>query len=128
MNKIYIDGGCKSNPGKMRMCVLITENDKETFRSTSSLKDGTNNLAELLALERALSHLENLQTSGAGLHPLTIYTDSQWLYHGMIGDWKISVHKALVTELRKKLNAQKLTIQWIPRSKNLAGHILEKLE
>lgn len=50
--KIYADGGCKPNPGKM--AIAVVDEDGNVLQS-QLLGDGTNNIAEYLAVEMALT-------------------------------------------------------------------------
>lgn len=48
--QIYFDGGCKPNPGKMEICVVIIGDGAPQPKTVMDLGEGTNNMAEWSAL------------------------------------------------------------------------------
>lgn len=116
---IYFDGGCKPNPGKMEICVVI---DDESIMD-KNVGMGTNNQAEWLSLIVALSESIN-----RGYKDLVIYGDSQLVVNQASGNWKIknqelrNFYDRFVT-LKKMFNS--VNIQYVPRDRNKAGNLLE---
>lgn len=58
----------------------------------------------------------------------TVFTDSQLLVGHVTKGWKVKAeHLREFVQQAKQLVAEKrITLKWIPRSQNLAGHLLER--
>lgn len=86
-----------------------------------SWHDGTNNIAEYLGVLKAC------ELAGKGD---LIISDSMLVVQQVNGRWKVKCDHLLPYCLNvKKIKAQKnLTIKWLRREKNLAGHFNERLK
>lgn len=77
---IHFDGGCRGNPGDMYGSFSVEYEGFELFRSIADFGHGTNNQAEFIALERALTWCLDYCMSAETLNPreteLEIFTDS----------------------------------------------------
>jgi ribonuclease HI len=90
---IYADGACSGNPGPAGVGVYWQQG--QTIKELSEyLGHGTNNIAELTALKRAL---ELCPDNNA---PITIYTDSSYVIGLLTQHWKAKANQELVQELR----------------------------
>jgi len=91
----YVDGACKGNPGPMGIgIVALAEDVRKEFKH--SLGHGTNQMAELQAVRRALMKVKDPANSA-----VTIYTDSQYA-QGLLGqDWKAKANQELVWEIQR---------------------------
>ncbi|MCW3134503.1 MAG: ribonuclease HI family protein [Methanophagales archaeon] len=123
--KVYVDGGCRPNPGKM--AIAITDQYGNPL-SKKFLGDGTNNEAEYLAVIKAIELAKD-----KGETELTIYTDSQLVANQLkpINPWKVN-NPTLRTYIEiikgfSNMFFKKFGIVQIPREKNLAGKIIEKM-
>ncbi len=80
LEAIAVDGACAGNPGMMEYRGVRVSDGSEIFR-VGPLPDGTNNVAEYLALVHALAMLDK-----QGDHTTPIYSDSRtaqsWLRGG----------------------------------------------
>jgi ribonuclease HI len=106
---VYTDGACTGNPGPMGIGVVIVDG-KERKEISEYLGVGTNNIAELTAIERALEHCPRDR-------PILVHSDSSYAL-GLLGkNWKAKANQELVARLRK-LAGEFTTIKWI----KVAGH------
>jgi len=123
--KIYTDGGCRPNPGKM--AIAITDQYGNPL-SKKFLGDGTNNEAEYLAVIEAIEWAKNYKEE-----ELIIYTDSQLVANQLkpVNPWNVNnltlqayieIIKGFTTMFFKKFE-----IIQVPREKNLAGKVIEQM-
>jgi len=93
---VYTDGACSGNPGPMGIGVVVL--DKGQRREVGEyLGEGTNNIAELTAIERALDLLmEERQRL------VVIHADSQYAIGLLSQGWKAKANQELVARLRDK--------------------------
>ena len=93
---VYADGACSSNPGPAGLGVVVAGDD-ESVELSEYLGIGTNNIAELTAILRALDEL--------GKRPARIHTDSQYSIGVLQRGWRAKANQELVAELRRRLAA-----------------------
>lgn len=119
--EVFIDGACQGNPGPMRLAVVSSTG----FRVVKDVgNDGTNNRAEYLALLYALIYVKHLKTE----EEVTIKSDSSLVVNQVNGRYKVksnSVKPLYQKALRLLRELPNVTVQYIPREENLAGHLLE---
>ena len=118
---IYVDGGCRGNPGPMRIAVSVPATG---FSVVKELGNGTNNRAEYLALIYGLIYIKHLQPE----EQVTIKSDSALLVNQINGRYKVK--SASIVPLYQKAvqllqQLPNVTVQYVPREENLAGHLLE---
>src|SRR5690606_13080250 len=97
---IHTDGACSGNPGPAGIGVLI-ERGEEAIEHSEFIGEGTNNVAELTAILRAL---EMLRPEDKDAHVL-LYTDSGWSLGVLVGGWKAKVNLELIGQIKEKLAA-----------------------
>jgi len=119
--EVYIDGGCQGNPGPMRIAVISPSTN---FSVVKELGNGTNNRAEYLALIYGLIYIKHLQPE----EQVTIKSDSALLVNQINGRYKVK--SASIVPLYQKAvqllqQLPNVTVQYVPREENLAGHLLE---
>lgn len=95
---IHTDGACSGNPGPAGIGVLI-ERGEEVVEHSEFIGEGTNNVAELTAILRAL---EMLRPEDKEAHIL-LYTDSGWSLGVLIGGWKAKANLELITQIKDRL-------------------------
>jgi ribonuclease HI len=101
---VYTDGACTGNPGPMGLGVVIVDGKKRKELS-EYLGVGTNNIAELTAIERALEHCPRDRT-------VVVHSDSAYAL-GLLGkNWKAKANQELVARLRK-LAAEFEDVRWV---------------
>jgi ribonuclease HI len=106
----YADGACSGNPGPAGLGVVVIDGPSRTEIS-ESLGDATNNIAELVAIERVLD------TVGDTARPLVIYTDSSYAVGVLVKGWKAKANVALIERLRQSLAKRPAT-----RMVHVRGH------
>lgn len=93
---IYTDGACSGNPGPMGIGAVIV--DGETRIEVSEfIGSGTNNIAELTAIERALQELP----ADARVRDVAVHTDSSYSIGLLDKNWKAKANAELVARIRK---------------------------
>jgi ribonuclease HI len=93
---VYTDGACTGNPGPMGIGVVIL--DGKTRRELSDyLGTGTNNIAELTAIERALEAIAPDERA----RPVRVHSDSGYSIGLLSQGWKAKANAELVARLRK---------------------------
>jgi ribonuclease HI len=103
----YADGACSGNPGPAGLGVVLIDG-KRRVEISEYLGVGTNNIAELTAVLRALAEAD-------AQRPLMIYTDSQYTIGVVQKGWKAKANVALVAELRSALGTRKATrLAYVP--------------
>src|SRR5450432_2109763 len=92
----YADGACSGNPGPAGLGVVVIDGPIRTEIS-EHLGQGTNNIAELTAIERVL---DTVTEEG---RPLVIHTDSTYAIGVLSKGWKAKANVALIERVRKRL-------------------------
>jgi len=105
---VYTDGACTGNPGPMGIGVVIVEAhgaDAGRKELSEYLGHGTNNIAELTAIKRALEECPRDR-------PVIVHSDSSYAL-GLLGqNWKAKANQALVAEMRA-LAKQFSDVRWV---------------
>ena len=93
---VYTDGASSFNPGPAGIGVYLRSGKYHRIIS-EYLGETTNNIAELTAIYKALSHIKNKNAH------IEIYTDSNYSINVLQGNWKVKANKDLVTRIKEKL-------------------------
>lgn len=93
---VYTDGACTGNPGPAGIGVVILDRGKRRELS-EYLGMGTNNIAELTAIERALEVLDD----EARNRPVVVHSDSSYALGLLTKGWKAKANTELVARLRQ---------------------------
>jgi ribonuclease HI len=96
---IHTDGACSGNPGPAGIGVFIERPDGEIIEHSEFIGEGTNNIAELTAILRAL---EMLRPDEQESHVL-LYTDSGWSLGVLVGGWKAKANLELITAIKERM-------------------------
>jgi ribonuclease HI len=99
---VWTDGACSGNPGPMGIGIVVLVGDKRKEHG-EYLGTGTNNIAELTAIQRGLEIAEQL--SPDKLHPIRVYSDSSYAIGLLTQGWKAKANQALVAELRQLMSS-----------------------
>jgi ribonuclease HI len=91
---IYCDGSCFGNPGPAGVGVLL-EWKGRTREFSKVLGDGTNNIAELTAIEVALQQVKNRKL------PVRVHTDSAYAIGVLQEGWKAKENRELVARVQQ---------------------------
>jgi ribonuclease HI len=105
---VYTDGACSGNPGPAGLGVVLVE-EKGRQELSEYLGVGTNNIAELTAIERALDMTEDIRS------PVRIHTDSQYAIGVLTKGWKAKANKELIEGILEKLETRSvIAIVYVP--------------
>ncbi len=96
---IHTDGACSGNPGPAGIGVFFERPDGEILEHSEFIGEGTNNIAELTAILRAL---EMLKPEEQETHVL-LYTDSAWSLGVLVGGWKAKANLELITAIKERM-------------------------
>ena len=96
--ELWTDGACSGNPGPMGIGIVAIDGGKRKEHG-EYLGVGTNNIAELTAIDRAL----DLAGDAARTRPLRIYTDSAYSIGVLSKGWKAKANQELIARMRKRL-------------------------
>jgi ribonuclease HI len=113
--EVWTDGACSGNPGPMGIGVVVL--DGQARRELGEyLGTGTNNIAELTAIERGLDIAEEL-AGGDPTRPVRVYSDSAYAIGLLSQGWKAKANQELVARIRRRL-AELPKVQFV----KVAGH------
>ena len=103
----YTDGACSGNPGPAGLGVVLLVNGARRELS-EFLGVGTNNIAELTAILRALEAI------GRAAEPVLVHTDSQYAIGVLTKGWKAKANQQLIAELKERIrNFPKLRLVYV---------------
>jgi ribonuclease HI len=105
----YADGACTGNPGPCGLGLVLVAPDGKMREGFEYLGEGTNNIAELTAIMRAVEAAPK-EASG-----LVIHTDSQYSIGVLTKGWKAKANQALIADVKKVLASfGKATLRYVP--------------
>jgi len=90
---VWTDGACTGNPGPAGLGVVIIDGGKHRELS-EYLGEGTNNIAELMAILRGLEEVADKA------RPVFVYSDSAYSIGLLTQNWKAKANTELVMKLR----------------------------
>jgi ribonuclease HI len=93
---IYADGACSGNPGPAGLGVYWRSHE-QTKELSEYLGQGTNNIAELTAIQRAL---EMCPDPGANIY---LYTDSAYSIGVLTQGWRAKANQELIADVKSDL-------------------------
>jgi ribonuclease HI len=103
----YADGACSGNPGPCGLGLVLLDGSQRTERS-EYLGTGTNNIAELTAIRRALEAV-------APDRRMTIHTDSQYSIGVLSKGWKPKANQTLIAEIKSLLaHRPRVSLHYVP--------------
>lgn len=106
---IWTDGACINNPGLMGIGALVIDGDQR-HELSEHIGMGTNNVAELTAIERGLALAFKMRGGNSG--SFIVHTDSRYAIGVLSQGWKAKANAALVARIRKKL-PHKIGFVWV---------------
>lgn len=111
----FTDGGCRGNPGPAGSGVRLELPDGRVAEVARSLGRGTNNIAELTAIEIALDLLDE---AGFPSHePVAVLSDSSYANGVLVKGWKAKKNIDLIASLKERIAERpNLEVVWV------AGH------
>ena len=96
--QLWTDGACSGNPGPMGIGIVALDGGKRK-EVGEYLGVGTNNIAELTAIDRAL----DLAGADASKKHLRIHTDSAYSIGVLSKGWKAKANQELIARMRRRL-------------------------
>ena len=99
----YADGACSGNPGPAGLGVVVVDGDVR-LEISEHLGQGTNNIAELTAIERVLDVVSDSK------RPVVIHTDSSYAIGVLSKGWKAKANVALIERVRERLAKRPVTL------------------
>jgi ribonuclease HI len=96
--QVWTDGACTGNPGPAGIGVVVVDGTA-VEELTEYLGHGTNNIAELTAIQRGLEVVAG-RGRGALERPVVVYSDSQYAIGLLTMGWKAKANVELVNEIR----------------------------
>ena len=90
---IHTDGSCFGNPGPAGIGIVM-EWKGTTKEISKYLGEGTNNIAELTAIEVALQQVKNRRV------PVRVHTDSAYAIGVLSEGWKVNENRELVARIQ----------------------------
>jgi ribonuclease HI len=96
--EIWTDGACSGNPGPMGIGMVVIQGPHRKEKG-EYLGIGTNNIAELTAIERGV----DLVGVAAAGHRLRVYTDSSYAIGVLSKGWKAKANQDLIAKIKRRL-------------------------
>lgn len=110
----YTDGACSGNPGPAALGVVVLDGGSRVELG-EYLGTGTNNIAELTAILRALELVEDRS------RPLLVHTDSSYSIGVLTKGWKAKANVELVASIRQALAGHpKAKLVYVPGHSGVA--------
>lgn len=117
----FTDGGCRGNPGPSGSGVYLELPDGRRAAASRALGRGTNNIAELTALDMALDLLD--EAAWPSDAPAALLTDSRYAKGVLVDGWKAKANQALILPLRERLKARPgAVLHWVAGHAGVAGN------
>jgi ribonuclease HI len=117
MVEVFVDGACSGNPGPMGIGCVFVKNKVKKMEHCEAIGDGTNNVAELSAIEFAID--ECLRRNGTRRQikeHLIIYSDSTYSVNSLIGRWNGHKNQNQIRRIKSKMKRfKRLHLMYIPR-------------
>jgi len=118
---VFTDGGCRGNPGPAGSGVYMTLADGRWVAACRSLGRGTNNIAELTAIDMALDLLDEAELSADA--PVVLFSDSSYADGVLTKGWKAKKNVELIVGLRAKLKQRPgVQLQWVAGHAGIEGN------
>jgi ribonuclease HI len=96
--QLWTDGACTGNPGPAGAGALIREGGEIVHQISEYLGEGTNNIAELMAI------LLGLRAVGDRSRSIDLMTDSSYCIGVLSKGWKAKANQELIAELRAEVS------------------------
>jgi ribonuclease HI len=113
--QVWTDGACSGNPGPMGIGVVVIDGH-EREEIGEYLGKGTNNIAELVAIERGLDAV--IKRISSTTQRVRIHSDSSYAIGLLDKGWKAKANQDVVERIRRKLAAFPAAVTFV----KVAGH------
>ena len=120
---VYTDGACSGNPGPMGIGVVVYKGGEVLQKVSEAAGEGTNNIAEYLAVKRGLEEAIQL-----GADAIEVRTDSRLIVQQLSGKFRIkTAHlREIKGEIDHLAEGLAVTYTWVEREKNKLADKLAK--
>lgn len=120
---VYTDGACSGNPGPMGIGVVVYKGGEILQQVSEAEGDGTNNVAEYLAVKRGLEEAIQL-----GADAIEVRTDSRLVVQQLSGKFRIKAPhlREIKSEIDHLAEGLVVTYIWVEREKNKLADKLAK--
>jgi ribonuclease HI len=108
--EIWTDGACSGNPGPMGIGVVVIDG-AEREELGEYLGTGTNNIAELVAIERGLDIATKRISTVT--QRVRVHSDSSYAIGLLDKGWKAKANQELVARIRRKLEAFPANVEFV---------------
>jgi ribonuclease HI len=117
----FADGSCRGNPGPAGSGALVVLPDGRRGAASLSLGRGTNNIAELSAVDLVLDLLDEARVLPAA--PVALLTDSRYAVGVLTQGWKAKANAELIGEVRQRLRVRPgVRLHWIAGHAGIEGN------
>ena len=96
--EIWTDGACSGNPGPMGIGMVVIDGPQRQEKG-EYLGIGTNNIAELTAIERGV----DMAGATSVTQRLRVYTDSSYAIGVLSKGWKAKANQDLIAKIKRRL-------------------------
>ena len=104
----YTDGACSGNPGPAGAGMVVIVPGGKHIEGFEYLGEGTNNIAELMAILRAVEAMpEEAQE-------ILVHTDSSYSIGVLTKNWKAKANQELVLRAKKVVAARRAKLKYVP--------------
>ncbi len=118
---VFTDGGCSGNPGPAGSGVYAEFPDGRAVEACRSLGRGTNNIAELTAIDMAMDLLDEAGIDADA--PVVLFSDSDYCNGVLTRGWKAKKNTELILGLRDKLAKRPgVSLEWVAGHVGIAGN------
>jgi ribonuclease HI len=118
---VFTDGGCSGNPGPAGSGVYAEFPDGRAVAACRSLGRGTNNIAELTAIDIAMDLLDDAGVEADA--PVVLFSDSDYANGVLTRGWKAKKNTELILGLREKLASRPgVSLEWVAGHVGIAGN------
>jgi len=117
----YTDGACRGNPGPAGAGALVVLPDGKLGKGSVSLGEATNNIAELMAIDLALTLLDDSELPAD--HSVALLSDSSYANGVLCRGWKAKKNRELIMGLRERLGRRPgVTVYWVAGHAGIEGN------
>jgi ribonuclease HI len=103
----YTDGACSGNPGPAGAGFIVIPPGESPREGCESLGIGTNNVAEITAILRAVEGIPKTVTA-------VVHTDSKYAIGVLSQGWKAKANKELIERTRAVLEGRRVRFVYVP--------------
>ena len=114
--EIFVDGSYRSSTKSMGIGIVWIKNNLKVFEYSSGFKGGSNNIAELLAIGKALASIKK------PIYSLTIISDSEYALGCIFKDWHPKKNVDLINKIKKQLSKTQQLVETPIQYRHTRGH------